>query len=184
MFFFDNNNIQVFEPCSVEHAYLAILKEDLDSAEKVFASIDSPRAKWGTTLISILKSYLTRYPTYFEIRNFLEIDLNILITYCQGTFVEKIIRYADYMYTINPEVHKFIGRVLYNNGLKEQGLFFLNRAKSYFYHDPELHFLLSYIYFLDKDYVKAQKSVDDCLRILPDYFPARDMKKKLESYNA
>ena len=40
------------------------------------------------------------------------------------------------------------------------------------------------IYFLDKDYVKAQKSVDDCLRILPDYFPARDMKKKLESYNA
>ena len=41
MFFFDNNNIQVFEPCSVEHAYLAILKEDLDSAEKVFAESKS-----------------------------------------------------------------------------------------------------------------------------------------------
>ena len=32
------------------------------------------------------------------------------------------------MYTINPEVHKFIGRVLYNNGLVEQGLFFLGKT--------------------------------------------------------
>ena len=172
--------------CVLEDAYSNFFAGDLEYAKRQFELIEDVdiRAHWALFEISLIEGDVQEYPSYFEIRNFLEIDLNILITYCQGTFVEKIIRYADYMYTINPEVHKFIGRVLYNNGLKEQGLFFLNRAKSYFYHDPELHFLLSYIYFLDKDYVKAQKSVEDCLRILPDYFPAKDMKKKLESYNA
>lgn len=185
---FDEDCQQFFvkNGCVLEDAYLNFFAGDLEYAKRQFELIEDVdvRAHWALFEISLIEGDVQEYPSYFEIRNFLEIDLNILITYCQGTFVEKIIRYADYMYTINPEVHKFIGRVLYNNGLKEQGLFFLNRAKSYFYHDPELHFLLSYIYFLDKDYVKAQKSVDDCLRILPDYFPARDMKKKLESYNA
>ena len=170
--------------CVLEDAYLHFFAGDLDYAKKQFELIEDIdiRANWALFEISLIEGDAQEYPSYFEIRNFLEIDLNILITYCQGTFVEKIIRYADYMYTINPEVHKFIGRVLYNNNLKEQGLFFLNRAKSYFYHDPELHYLLAYIYFQDKEYAKAQKAVDDCLRILPAYFPAIDMKKKLEHY--
>lgn len=168
--------------CVLEDAYLNFFAGNLEYAKRHFELIEDVdvRAHWALFEISLIEGDVQEYPSYFEIRNFLEIDLNILITYCQGTFVEKIIRYADYMYTINPEVHKFIGRVLYNNGLKEQGLFFLNRAKSYFYHDPELHFLLAYIYFSDKDFVKAKKSVEDCLRILPNYYPAQTMKKNLE----
>ena len=184
---FDKDCQQFFvkNGCVLEDAYLHFLSGDLDYAKRQFELIEDIdiRAHWALFEISLIEGDAQEYPSYFEIRNFLEIDLNILITYCQGTFVEKIIRYADYMYTINPEVHKFIGRVLYNNDLKEQGLFFLNRAKSYFYHDPELHYLLAYIYFNDKEYVKAQKAVDDCLRVLPDYFPAIAMKKKLELFN-
>ena len=109
----------------------------------------------------------------------MEIDLNILINYFKGNYVENIIRYADFMFTINPEVHKFIGRVLYINGFEDSAMFFLERAKNYFFNDPELHYLLAYIYFGNREYEKAQKSLSECLNILPKYYPAVNLSEKI-----
>lgn len=165
----------------LELAYARLLCEDVEGAKKLFSAIENNdiRAHWALFMISLIEGEAQEYPSYFELRNFLEIDLNILITYYKGDYVEKIIRYADYMYTINPEVHKFIGRVLYNNGLVEQGLFFLNRAKSYFYHDPELHYLLGYIYFSQGKLDEAQKAFENGLRILPEYYPTENLLKNI-----
>lgn len=165
----------------LELAYARLLCEDVEGAKKLFSAIENNdiRAHWALFMISLIEGEAQEYPSYFELRNFLEIDLNILITYYKGDYVEKIIRYADYMYTINPEVHKFIGRVLYNNGLVEQGLFFLNRAKSYFYHDPELHYLLGYIYFSQGKLDEAQKALENGLRILPEYYPTENLLKNI-----
>ena len=55
------------------------LDKDLKSAKKIFEIIDSPRAKWGRAFVDILSGYIENYPSYFEIRNFLEIDLDFLI---------------------------------------------------------------------------------------------------------
>ena len=165
----------------LELAYARLLCEDVEGAKKLFSAIENNdiRAHWALFMISLIEGEAQEYPSYFELRNFLEIDLNILITYYKGDYVEKIIRYADYMYTINPEVHKFIGRVLYNNGLVEQGLSFLNRAKSYFYHDPELHYLLGYIYFSQGKLDEAQKALENGLRILPEYYPTENLLKNI-----
>lgn len=165
----------------LEEAYARLLSNDIAGAKVLFSFIKERdiRAHWALFMISLLEDNVQEYPSYFELRNFLEIDLNILITYYKGDYVEKIIRYADYMYTINPEVHKFIGRVLYNNGLVEQGLFFLNRAKSYFYHDPELHFMLGYIYFSQGKLDDAQNALENGLRVLPEYFPSENLLKKV-----
>lgn len=165
----------------LEEAYARLLSNDMAGAKVLFSFIKERdiRAHWALFMISLLEDNVQEYPSYFELRNFLEIDLNILITYYKGDYVEKIIRYADYMYTINPEVHKFIGRVLYNNGLVEQGLFFLNRAKSYFYHDPELHFMLGYIYFSQAKLDEAQNALENGLRVLPEYFPSENLLKKV-----
>lgn len=165
----------------LELGYCEILSDNLENAKKIFNIIidEDIRAVWGLFMISLIEGDVKKYPSYFELRNFLEIDLNLLISYYKGSYVENIIRYADFMFTINPEVYKFIGRVLYNNGYQEQAMFFLNRAKSYFYNDPELHYLLAYIFYNDRDYVKAKESVDNCLKILPEYFPAINMKNKI-----
>ena len=168
---------------NLEFGYCKILSEDLESAKKIFSSIKDVdiRASWALFMISLIEGNITEYPTYFELRNFLEIDLNILISYFKGNYVENIIRYADFMFTINPEVHKFIGRVLYNAGYEQQAMFFLDRAKSYFYTDPELHYLLAYIFYNKKDYLQADKYLNTCLEILPKYFPAVDMKRKISN---
>ena len=171
--------------CALELGYAKLLSDDLNSAQKLFSSIkdEDIRAKWALFMISLIEGDIKEYPTYFELRNFLEIDLNILLNYYKGDYIEKIIRYADFMFTINPEVHKFIGRVLYNNGYLEQAMFFLDRARNYYYNDPELHYLLAFIYFNNKEYQKSQKALDDCLRIIPEYFPAIDLGNRIALIN-
>ena len=168
---------------AIEYGYSKLVEEKLTEAENIFAGNKEYdiRAKWALFMISLIKGQIKEYATYLELRDFLEIDLNILIHYGKGDYVEKIVRYSDFMYTINPEVYKFIGRVFYNNGLKEHALYFLKQAKNYFYNDPELHYLLSYIHFNSKDYAKAEQSAKDCLFILPEYFPAKNMLKTLQN---
>lgn len=173
--FFELNNYKL------EQAYCEIVLDNLKGARKIFEEIQDSdtRARWGLVMLDFIKGTVSAYPTYFELRNFLEIDLNILITYYKGDYVEKIVRYADFMYTINPEVHKFIGRVFLKNDMKTQAMFFLKRAKDYFYHDPELHYILAEVYFEDGDFELAKKSLETCLEILPEYAPAATLLKQI-----
>lgn len=167
----------------LENGYFELLSDNIEKAKILFNAIkDSDiRAHWAAFMISMIEADIREYPSYFELRNFLEIDLNILINYFKGDYVEKIVRYADFLFTINPEVHKFIGRVFYNNGYYEQGMFFLDRAKNYFYHDPELHYLIAYIYYDQNNLEKCKKALDDCIYILPEYYPAVNLLKKIKN---
>ena len=162
--------------CILENAYYELLSDNIVKAKNLFeaAKNNDIRAHWGYFMISLIQQDIREYPSYFELRNFLEIDLNILIHYYKGEYVENIVRYADFMFTINPEVHKFIGRVFYNNNLQEQALFFLDRAKSYFY-------LLAYIYYNKNDFKEAEKYLNACLTILPGYYPAKAMLKQIDN---
>lgn len=141
--------------------------------KKIFA------AKWALMLVNILLSEPAIYPSYFEIRNFLEIDLNLLILYEKGDYTQEIINYAEIFSSINPETYKYLGRVFWNNGLDSIGKFFLLKAKDTLYADPELHFLLANVYLKENNIEKTISALDTCISILPQYFPAIDMKRKL-----
>ena len=88
-----------------EAGYCCIILDKLDMAEGFFnmAKDYDTRAKWGLLLLQFIKDNIHAFPTYFQIRNFLEIDLGILILYCKGNYIDKIIKYADYMAYYNPE---------------------------------------------------------------------------------
>lgn len=174
--YFENNNYPL------ETAYCCLMLDKTDEAKKFFEQvkdIDS-RACWGLFLLQMIKKNIKSSPTYFQVRNFLEIDLNLLLLYCKGDYVESIIKYADYMAYYNPECYKFIGRVFWANGFIPAAKFFLRRAKDKFYQDPELHYLMAYIsYFEDKDIVSCKKSLSACLNLLPEYAPARKLLSKI-----
>ena len=165
----------------LELSYCQLLNDNIADAEHTLSFIKNSdiRAHWLDFLISLIKLDANGYPSYFEIRNFLEIDLNILLRHYKGNYTENILRYSDSLFTINPEVYKFIGRVLYNNGYEPQAMFFLDKAKQYFYNDPELHYLLGFIFYNKKEYLSAQKALKNCLNILPKYFPAMNLNEKI-----
>ena len=59
MYFF-GDEISVFKPRSLEAAYAAILADDLELADAIFESLDSPRARWGiafTSLLTVIQSF-------------------------------------------------------------------------------------------------------------------------------
>lgn len=170
--YFENNNYYV------EAGYCCIVLDELDKAKELFQKVQEvdTRAKWGLILLQMIKGDILTFPTYFQIRNFLELDLSILILYCKGEYVEKIIRYADFMAYYNPECYKFIGRAFWANNLMSAAIFFLRRAKDKFYQDPELHYLLAYIFYNnDRNIDLAKKALGACLGILPEYAPAKKL---------
>ena len=76
----------------------------------------------------------------------------------------------------NPECYKFIGRAFWANNLMSAAMFFLRRAKDKFYQDPELHYLLAYIFYNnDRNIDLAKKALGACLGILPEYAPAKKL---------
>ncbi len=167
----------------LESAYTFLLEDNLEKAKELFSLIsrEDVRAKWALIMISFIEGTASDYPSYFMIRNFLETDLNILIKYYKGDYVEKIIRYCDYLSPINPEVYKFTGRVLWNNDLKEQAKYFFDRGVQYFYNDPELHFLIAGFYLDKSDMKNALHALNCCLEILPEYYPAKELLNSIKS---
>lgn len=167
---------------TLEAAYCNIFEENIPEAKRLFLSIEDKdiRAKWGVFLCGIIEGKIDGYPSYFALRNFFELDLNLLTIYFKGEYVENIVKYADWLCTINPEVHKFIGRVFLNNHLEEYGMAFLLRAKDYFYNDPELHYLLAEQYYKQNNITDCKKSIENCLNVLPEYFPAIQLQRKLK----
>lgn len=173
--YFHQNN------CVLEYAYCKLLEGDADKAKSAFLSIykNDLRADWGRKLIQFIQGYVSEVPSYFQIRNFLEIDLNLLIKAGQPDYVENIINGADIFYSINPESYKFIARVMLNNGFHDVAIFYLNKAKDKFYNDPELHLMLANCHIQNRDINKAKASISDCLTILPEYFPAKILLAKI-----
>lgn len=173
--FFKQNNFVL------EYAYCKLLEGNLEEAQSEFLKISQKdfRADWAIKLVSFIKKDIMVLPSYFQIRNFLEIDLNLLIQAGQAQFVENIINSADNFYSVNPESYKFIARVMLNNDFVQIALIFLERAKDKFYYDPEMHFMFANCYARQGDIVNAKKSIRNCLNILPEYFPAIELLKKL-----
>ena len=90
----------------------------------------------------------------------------------------------EILISINQETYKYIARVLLENNLRKLALEYLKKSKDVFYNDPELHFLLAKFYFKEKDYQKADFYIMECLKILPDYYPAKIFHDEIIRYLA
>lgn len=167
---------------ALEYGYCRLLSGDAEGAKSSFLKTAKQdfRADWARKLIQFIQGYVSNVPSYFQIRNFLEIDLNLLIKAGQAQFVENIINGADLFYSINPESYKFIARAMYNNDFPEVALYYLHKAKDKFYYDPEMHFMLANCYVKQGDILRAKESARNCLNILPAYFPAKKLLDTLE----
>lgn len=185
MFFFSENNIETnFKPVSIECAYLLILKDNLTEALSIFETIDSPRANWGKVLIGVFRGYTEIFPSYFDIRNFLEIDLDFLIKNNKINYVEQLLGALEFFSEINQETYKFAARAMYENKLFNAAKKYLDKSKSLFYKDPELHFMYAKYYLINREYTYANYHIDECLKILPDYYPAKKLKSELREHLA
>ena len=184
MFFFEKDELSKIEQISVEYAYLSIVSDELESAKVIFRGIDSSRANWGCFLVEALTGFVKRMPTYLEIRSFLEIDLDFLIKNQKIDYVESLLGATEYLININQETYKFVARVMYENSFYEACFNYLEKSKKIFYKDPELHFLYAKYYMNKKEILFAKFHIDECLKFLPDYYPAQKLNIEVSKYLA
>jgi len=166
----------------LEFGYCKLMSGDLQSAKTIFKELRSQdlRANWGEKLIQFIEGYVSFMPSYFQVRNFLEIDLNLLLQAQKPDYVENVINGADLFYSVNQESYKFIARVMLNNDFTEIAFHYLKKAKDKFYYDPEMHLMLANCYSRMNEPILAKKSINDCLLILPNYFPAKKYLAQLQ----
>ncbi len=55
----------------------------------------------------------------------------------------------------------------------------MNKANEYFFQDPELHYLFAEYFLSVDDIDNVKTALEECLNILPGYFPALNLQKKL-----
>jgi len=181
LFFFDDKkSVPDIYPGSLEHAYLSILDNNLDDAYVIFSKNDSPRGIWGCSLVTVLKGFMTKYPTYFGIRNFFEIDLDFLLKNNKIDYVEQCLGALEVFSTINQEVYKFAARVMLENHLYSSALKYLEKSKQIFYNDAELHFIYAKYYMDIGNYPNAYFYINECLKLLPGYYPALVIKQRID----
>lgn len=173
-FFSKTNNI---ENC----AYCHFLKGNLKEAKIMLLLIkdSSPFVNWLLFLIDLFEDKKTIYPSYFQIRNFFEQDLEMLFVTKQYSLIEKLINKISYLEHFNKEIYKFSARVLLNNKLYDTALGLLKKSSDIFYKDPETHYMLGEIYLKTnnlQESIKEFKIADD---VNKGYLPAIKRLKEL-----
>jgi len=164
-----------------EAGYCQLLKGLNFFAEKIWlmSNPDAFDISWGLSLITFINGGRIKYPLYFQIRSFLEQDINMFYQTGHEDYVEKLLEHATVFAKINPEAYKFFGRVLFHNKKFELAKELLNFSLDVCYKDPETHFLLANLSMLKGDSYSAQKSLKTAIDVSGGYYPAEKLLSNL-----
>lgn len=164
-----------------EHGRCELLLGNLDTTKKIWDSIkvENSALLWGRSLLEFINLYVIHIPTFFQIRAFLEVDLDALLKANLITYCENIVNGAHLLAQNNQESYKFIGRVFVNNEQFDLADLFLQKAKDICYIDPEVHFLLAKCYLHNREKSKAIKSLETSVEKGFGYYPAKKMLNEI-----
>ena len=95
-------------------------------------------------------------------------------------YVEQCLGALEFLSSINQESFKFTARVMLQNKLYTSALKYMERSKEIFYNDPELHFMYAKYYMDINNYKDAYSCINECLHLLPEYYPAQILKQRIE----
>lgn len=164
----------------LELAYCEIFTGHFEKAKKIISKLkkESPAEEWIIAFSQMIEANLKIYPTYLQIRNFFEIDLNNLFLSGTKEQVENVINYVPVLANINGEVYKLAARVLKNNEQDELAKTFLEKSLNICFKDSETHFLLAELYYKHHNFDMAKKHLDYA-RSQGRYFPAEKLLEKM-----
>ncbi len=166
---------------TVGEAYCKFLSGETEQAKVILNLIkgSSSFAEWLLSLISIIENKNFKAPTYFQIRNYYEQDLEMLFKYDRKSYIKKIMENQKYLEKYNKEIYKYSARVLKNNRYNEIAKNMLQKSLDIFYNDPETHYMLGEIYEEENKYKEAISEYKKANEPTGEYIPAKNKLKKL-----
>lgn len=166
-----------------EYGRCELLCGNLEKTKEIWSGIkeETSAVLWGRSLLEFINLYVIHVPTFFQIRAFLEVDLDALLKAGLITYCENIVNGAHLFEQNNQESYKFIGRVFINNSYYDLAYLFLQKAKDICYVDPEVHMMLAKCYLQKNDIKEAKQSLRTSLEKGYGYYPAKKMLEQLEA---
>ncbi len=156
-------------------SYVRFIQGNIEEARILLLLIkeNSSMSKWLMFLINMLFDNKFKEPTYFQIRNFYEQDLEMLFLYQQSEIINELLKRNNFLANYNREIYKYSARVLHNNQYTEQAKILLKKSLEICYKDPETHFIVGEIYENNGEIDNAKRSYQKALDACPDYMPAK-----------
>ena len=161
--------------------YCHLLNDKISDAKILLNLVrnSSPCVNWLIALINLLEGEEEIFPSYFQVRNFYEQDLELLFKYKKDKYIETIINRQEYFEYFNREIYKYTGRVLLNNNFIDKAKELFLKSLDIYYNDPETHFLLGELYLKKKNKESAIKEFKLSSEVNGNYLPAVNMLKDL-----
>lgn len=162
----------------------SLLLGDLPSARLFFKIKEDEciASNFGLVVLNVLEGDFNKIPTYFQVRCFLEVFLNLFIENKMYDFAQKLIDNYGFFSNTNYETPKFIARVLNANGFDNYVHFFADRAVEICMYDAEIYYINSLVYIKENNYKEAKKWIDKCTSFAPEYYPILKLREKVEKF--
>ena len=168
-----------------EEGYCFFYAGNKSSADKIWFTADentSSLIKWAKSFSGFVERKRNRVPTFFQIRNFYENDLDMLLSNGFDDYAENLIDSIQFFEDVNPEIYKFTARVLYNHKYYDYADKFFSVARKYGDEDCELYYLEAKNNIAQKRYYSAVKSLEKSLSISKNYYPAKILFENVKRY--
>ena len=178
-----NEAFEIFKNSEMlyEAGLCKLLIGDIERAKNIWGSSESRciATNWGLIVIDLINLKSTKTPCYFQIRGFLEVYLNLFIENSLIEYAENLISAYEIFSRVNFESCKFIARALFAHEYWDLALEFVEKSREVCYPDPEALLIEAQCFHALKKYEKSLKSLEELLRILPDYNPAIELKNEI-----
>lgn len=161
--------------------YCKFITGEIEQAKIILSLVkdSSSFVNWILFLTELCEGKTGITPTYFQIRNFYEQDLEMLFTAKQYEIIKKIINKNSYLENFNKEIYKYTARVLLNNNMPQEAEKYLKKSIDICYKDPETHFLLGEIFEKSNYTQKAIQEFKKAIEVTGEYLPAEKRLKYL-----
>ncbi len=170
----------LFEKKYYEAGLCAFLLKDFEGAKKYWQKDKNQEfaSSWGIICLDLIKKEIpNKAPSFFQIRTFFEIYLNLLIENKLFDYAENLINMYPYLSQINLEVCKFIARALFANDFFESSQRFIKIIKEQEFVDPEALLISAQINYMDGKFKESGEDLEKILKTYPEYHPAINLKK-------
>ena len=163
--------------------YCYLLDEKINEAKVLLNLVrnSSSCVNWMLALIDIVEDKEGIYPSYFQIRNFYEQDLELFFKYKKNKYIETIVKKQHYLEYFNREIYKYTGRVFLNNNVLDKAEVLFLKSLEIYYNDPETHFLLGEIHLKKGNKQQALKEFKISSEVNGIYLPAINKVKDLSN---
>lgn len=171
-----NNNVGV--------AFTLIILGEIEQAALILADANgSPAINWCSFLVNLFsnKTKVTSYPSFLEIRHFLEFTVYYLLLAKKENFINLLLDKMMKLLDINLDAEKLIGFAYFHFGEVDKGIEFLNNAIKRNQFDGEIYFVLGQAYLTKNSLHEALAMLENAKLFLPHHYPTKDLLEKVKS---